>query len=189
MNHIKTICWNKKLSKKWKSFALYVDCKSYTLQLPNMVAKYPSLWKLKISFEYKNGNGVIDYGKLVFWSNPIKMCSLENILRYYHGIAHCSTLVTTVNLSTNLLNRRKECEIGFTKFINATILFYPHDSLKLISHGGHLLYTWISIGNTINQREKFKTRYKLINCVELNYSWTMAADKCKEYGMTTTFKE
>ena len=130
---------------------------------------------------------VMDYGNLVFWSNPSKMCRQKRGIPYhliFHSVPPCSTVITTVNLNTKLLNERKEFEIGFTKFKNATILFYPHNSIKLMSNISSLVYTWISNGNIKNQTETFKTRYKLINFAELNYSWTMAADKCKEFGMT-----
>ena len=180
-------------NKTWKSVVLRNNINKYILQPPNNGNKLTNLWKLEVSFNggllRKNSKDFSSYGDLILSSHPIQICSQEKIQKNIHYVIiytliSCATLQTTVNLNTQLVTKCKTLEVGFQKFENAKILFYPKVSKCLLSNESRLIHNWISCENVKYNDLILKTKYKLLNFASLKYSWRMATAKCHEYEMT-----
>ena len=147
------VCLNENVEslekKEWKSVVLHNSKPSYTVQLPDLVNQLFNLWTFKLKLiDINNIKDINSFGDLVFSSDPKIICSKEEREKYFQmvylfKIQSCATLQTTVNLNRNILNERKEFEIGIQKFEYANVTFYLKKAMALISKEVKFMYFWI----------------------------------------------
>ena len=154
--------------------------KKFILKPPYPDHDYANLWKLEISFQNINCKSY-SYGHLVYKSNPMQhFCykSYEDLSSgrlYQKSIPSCALLKTSTVLSTE----RKVFQYGFQKFQNASLIFYPSNTCTGFAN---ILYKWDFIHHNRHLIDSEKS-FKHINSNSM-YSWKMAAELCKQLGMT-----
>ena len=134
---------------------------------------HSNLWALKISFE-DSMNITRNVSSLVFSTNPTQKICSEKKREEHAYILHlfkitCSTLKTTVNLDTKLLNKRYEFEIGLQRFDDPKVIFYPDNSKKLIYEMKKLLHVWNGEKNLRDNDLYFKSKFKLLKFTGMKY--------------------
>ena len=191
LNLMKQICENKNYQSSenntWKSMKQSYGGSFYVMHSPVNDTILSNLWTLKISFKDSMTGNISNYGILAFSSNPLQNICNQNLGEKHDATVKffkitCSTLETTVNLNTKLLNKQKEFEVGLQKFEDPKVKFYP--DMKLIFDEIKLLCIWNQEKIMRVDDVYFKSKFKLLKFAGMKYSWMMAAEKCQEYGIT-----
>ena len=168
----------------------------YVLRVPMLLVEYSLLKTLKLTIkDHKNATKFLSrYGNLTAVSNPReRMCSkmeqkkFKNfLLIFIEDIITCASLETTVELVDKLLNREMQFEIGLQVFEDARVTLRPAEELLRIgtTNNVHLYSKWYYHKQSDYYKEDFDKRLKLLNFTSHEFSWIMAAEKCKEHGMT-----
>ena len=168
----------------------------YVLRKPMSSVEYSYLKTLKLVIkDQKNRTEFLSrYGSLKVVSNPReRMCSkmkreeFKNFLIVFmEDIITCATLQSTVELVHELRNSKGQFEIGLQVFEDARVTLTPTEKLFMIETTGslHLYYKWTYHKERNYFKEDFDKRLKLLNFTSREFSWTMAAAKCNEIGMT-----
>ena len=171
------------------------DITFYVLRIPMLLVEYSHLKTLRLIIkDHKNATEFLTrYGNLTVVSNPReRMCSKMKqkffkkiLLLFMEDIITCASFETTVELVDKLLNREKQFEIGFQVFEDATVTLIPAEKLSMIgiTSNVHLYYKWYYHKGIITRKILIKG-LKLLNFTSREFSWTMAAEKCNELGMT-----
>ena len=139
-------------------------------------------------------------GRIFFSTTPIQMCDKDAInLKLHHLSKHprrlhsnwsttCAILKTEVILTTISSQGANTFEIGFRIFENTSVLFQPSFNLiNLLNANNQSLttqYKW-----KLNQLKKnkgfyYRRKIKSLHFAEREFSWKMAAKKCREYRTT-----
>ena len=168
----------------------------YVLRIPMLSVEYSFLKTLKLAIkDDENMTELLSsYGHLKVVSNPReRMCSkmkrkkFKNFLALFmEDIRTCATLETTVTLVNKLLNREKQFEIGLQIFEDARVTLMPTKKLLMIGSTSnlHIYPKWSYHKQRDEYKDNFDKRLRLLNFTSHEFSWTMAAVKCKELGMT-----
>ena len=168
----------------------------YVLKIPMLLDEYSHLKTLKLTIrDHKNATEFLSmYGNFTVVSNPReRMCSkmeqkkFKNfLLIFMEDIITCASLETTVELVGKLLNREMQFEIGLQVFEDARVTLRPTEELLRIgtTNNVHLYSKWYYHKQSDYYKEDFDKRLKLLNFTSHEFSWIMAAEKCKEHGMT-----
>ena len=161
------------------------------------------LWTLTLSLETDDVPEIFPLGRLLFSTTPIQMCDKDKIdqidsspdylskqPRRLHSnwSTTCAILKTETILTTTSSHGINIFEIGYRIFENTNVLFEP--SLNLINFLNNnkksisLKYKWKFHQMRKKKGLYYRKKIKSLHFATQEFSWEMAAAKCREYQMT-----
>ena len=172
-----------------------------SVSIPQFFTHDPSVfWTLTLRFKTADVPERFPLGRILFSTTPVQMCDKDRIdLRLHHLSKHprrlhsnwsttCAIIKTETILATASSHASHVFEIGYRIFENTHVLFQPSlnliNFLKINKQSINLRYKW-----KFNQLRKYKGLYYRRNIKSLHFaaqefSWEMAAEKCREHHMT-----
>ena len=175
-----------------------------SISISSLYTHDPSvLWTLTLTLKMDDVPEKIPLGRVLFSTTPIQMCDkdkidqidsrpeyLSNQPRRLHSnwSTTCAILKTETILTTTSSQGSHIFEIGYRIFENTNVLFEPclnlinflYTNKKAIS----LKYKWKFHQMRKKKGLYYRSKIKSLHFAEQEFSWEMAAAKCREYHMT-----
>ena len=158
------------------------------------------LWTLTLRFKTSDVPENFPLGRILFSTTPVQMCDKGRIDSRLHDLSKqprrlhsnwsttCAVLKTETILITASSHGSSVFEIGYRIFENTHVLFQPSlnliNFLKINNQSINLRYRWKFNQLRKNKGLYYRRKIKSLHFAAQEFSWEMAAEKCREYHMT-----